>query len=80
MVDLKAYLYLQAREDLKDWDGQSPPKGTVPDFGPNVKLPNGLPKFGPYEKERRKIISEEMQKRSLNQGEDNQAIPPQPKY
>eukprot|EP01125_Pyxidicula_operculata_P018237 TRINITY_DN6477_c0_g1_i1.p1 TRINITY_DN6477_c0_g1~~TRINITY_DN6477_c0_g1_i1.p1 ORF type:complete len:1026 (-),score=284.33 TRINITY_DN6477_c0_g1_i1:104-2800(-) len=51
---LKAYLYLQAREDLKNWDGQSPP----PTYTVRNLIGKGLPKFGPYLEERLKKRSE----------------------
>jgi len=44
MLGMKAYLYLQAREDLKGWDGQSPPKA----YTLRQEIGKGLPKFGPY--------------------------------
>jgi hypothetical protein len=42
-------LYLQTRGDLKGWDYQSPPRRVGDVIG------RGLPKFGEYEKERRKV-------------------------
>jgi len=55
ITGLKAYLYMQSREDLAQWDGQSPPKPTVP------KIYEGklLPKFGPYQQERNKLRKQE---------------------
>jgi len=54
ITGLKAYLYLQAREDLKNWDGQSPPL----ELEPRNILGNSLPKFGPYLQARLKKRSE----------------------
>jgi len=62
---LKAMLYLQQRQDLAAWDGQSPPT-PVHQKGKRVaKLPIAapLPNFGLYLKERNNIISE--QKKAL---------------
>jgi dihydropyrimidine dehydrogenase (NADP+) len=50
ITGLKAYLYLQARVDLKDWDGQSPPKS----YTVRSLVGKNLPKFGPYLEERLK--------------------------
>jgi len=54
ITGLKAMLYLQAREDLADWDGQSPPL----QLEMRSVLGKGLPKFGPYLEERLKKRSE----------------------
>jgi dihydropyrimidine dehydrogenase (NADP+) len=51
---LKALLYLQAREDLKNWDGQSPPR----EFTLRNVIGRSLPKFGPYLEERLRLRSE----------------------
>jgi dihydropyrimidine dehydrogenase (NADP+) len=56
ITGLKAYLYMQSRPDLANWDFQSPPKGAVPSVGQIVG--RGLPKFGEYEKERKKLKTE----------------------
>lgn len=54
-------MYLQAREDLNGWDGQSPPKGlmhagTHPGQEIGASPPEShLPHFGPYERLRRKV-------------------------
>jgi len=53
---LKCLLYLKSREDLLKWDGQSPPKGLVPHK--LFSVGNGLPRFGPYEEERKKLMTE----------------------
>lgn len=75
ITGLKAYLYLQTRSDLQDWDGQSPPKGLVPDI---YKLQlDGMPKFGPYETQRRKMMSETvLQKDILERKVETPAVPP----
>lgn len=44
ITGLKAHLYLQAREDLALWDGQSPPKA----YSLRNEIGKGLPKFGPF--------------------------------
>jgi len=54
ITGLKALLYLQAREDLKDWDGQSPPR----ELSLRNILGKSLPKFGPFLEDRLKIRSE----------------------
>jgi len=54
ITGLKAYLYLHARKDLTNWNGQSPPvQLTVKNI-----VGKGLPKFGPYAKERAAKLSE----------------------
>jgi dihydropyrimidine dehydrogenase (NADP+) len=60
---LKCYLYMQSRIDLQQWDGQSPPKGAVPSLR-NV-VGRGLPRFGPFERERNKLILEDSKKKDL---------------
>jgi dihydropyrimidine dehydrogenase (NADP+) len=54
ITGLKAYLYLQARSDLKNWDAQSPPKA----YSVRSLIGQNLPKFGPYLEERLKKRSE----------------------
>lgn len=44
---------MQSREDLKEWDGQTPPKGEVPAL--RNLIGKGLPHFGEFEKQRRKV-------------------------
>jgi len=66
ITGLKAYLYLQAREDLKDWDCQSPPI----EYTARNQIGKGLPKFGPFLKER-------LQKRSQFVKSKNSSEPPQ---
>jgi dihydropyrimidine dehydrogenase (NADP+) len=66
---LKAYLYLQAREDLKTWDGQSPPL----ELEARNLLGHSLPKFGPY-------LQERLKKRSTEKSNSKHANgSPQPK-
>ncbi|KYQ92216.1 dihydropyrimidine dehydrogenase [Tieghemostelium lacteum] len=60
ITGLKTYLYMQSREDLLQWDGQSPPK-EAKEHNPKLK---GLPKFGYFQLERNKIETE------LNQSKD----------
>ena len=60
ITGLKAYLYMQGREDLKQWDFQSPPRGAVAGVvgvTPSVAdiVGRGLPKFGEFEKQRHKV-------------------------
>jgi len=57
ITGLKTLLYLQARDDLKGWDGQSPPR----EFMPRDRVGQGLPKFGPYMKEREKQLRQHFQ-------------------
>jgi len=54
ITGLKTLLYLQAREDLQGWAGQSPPK----EYQSRDTVGKGLPKFGPYLKERERQIKE----------------------
>jgi len=56
ITGLQAHLYMQSRPDLSQWDGQSPPKGEVPSG--RSKAGRGLPKFGHFEKQRQKLVSE----------------------
>jgi len=65
ITGLKASLYMQAREDLRSWDAQSPPKGQVPSGRREVPNIRGLPHFGPYERQRRRMILEDSLKRDL---------------
>eukprot|EP01104_Vermistella_antarctica_P004115 TRINITY_DN14629_c0_g1_i1.p1 TRINITY_DN14629_c0_g1~~TRINITY_DN14629_c0_g1_i1.p1 ORF type:complete len:1024 (-),score=347.23 TRINITY_DN14629_c0_g1_i1:63-3080(-) len=58
---LKCHLYMKAREDLSAWDYQSPPK--VKDN--NARVGDGLPKFGPYWKERTERLKADAQKRDI---------------
>jgi len=48
ITGLKTLLYLQAREDLNGWNGQTPPK----EYSLRNIIGKGLPKFGPYAKHR----------------------------
>lgn len=54
---------MQSRPDLSNWDGQSPPKGTVP--AGRRHIGSGLPRFGPYELKRQRLVVEDSQKRDL---------------
>ncbi|EGC37613.1 dihydropyrimidine dehydrogenase [Dictyostelium purpureum] len=63
ITGLKTYLYMQSREDLLKWDGQSPPNEVI---NRNPKL-QGLPKFGKYLLERNRIDTEEKQTKDLLQ-------------
>lgn len=61
---LKCYLYMQSREDLAEWDGQSPPKNVVPENVNRVQLKNH-PKFGYFLEQRKKIEAELVQKSDI---------------
>jgi dihydropyrimidine dehydrogenase (NADP+) len=50
---LKALLYLQAREDLADWDGQAPPR--VKKLSDVIASGLHLPRFGPYQEKRNEV-------------------------
>lgn len=67
ITGVKAYLYLSAREDLKGWDFQSPPQKDLPTKVPSddPALGKGLPRFGPYEKERRRLMAEYLKTKDL---------------
>lgn len=56
---------MQARDDLKNWDFQSPPTGLVPQIGMNVPEAAKLPHFGPYERQRRKLIEQKLKSADL---------------
>eukprot|EP00128_Syssomonas_multiformis_P018449 Colp12_sorted_trinity150504_noHs@28936 len=77
ITGLKALLYLQAREDLANWDGQSPPtaKHQKGKSVPKIKdiVGKALPNFGPYLLEKTKVIAE------LKKKEDLTAAAPAPK-
>ncbi|KNC80821.1 hypothetical protein SARC_06824 [Sphaeroforma arctica JP610] len=62
ITGLKALLYLETREDLKDWDGQTRPtpkhqKGK--DNHVRGKNGNALPSFGKFLEERKDIIAQQ---------------------
>lgn len=60
ITGLKCHLYMQAnKEKYEGWDYQSPPK-----YIPSVPG-KGLPKFGPYLKERRKLTSNHVAEKDL---------------
>jgi len=52
---------MQTREDLAQWDGQSPPRPSIP------KIYEGkhLPKFGPYQQERNKLRKQDALSKDL---------------
>ncbi|KNC55934.1 dihydropyrimidine dehydrogenase (NADP+) [Thecamonas trahens ATCC 50062] len=61
IMGLKTQLYMASRGDFAGWDGQAPP--AITDRVPRVNAVmrehgKGLPRFGPYEKERQRIRSE----------------------
>ncbi|KAK3092130.1 hypothetical protein FSP39_025414, partial [Pinctada imbricata] len=59
---LKTLLYLRSIDELRDWDGQSPPTQQHQLGKPVVKLANvigqHLPSFGPYLQKRKELIEE----------------------
>ncbi|EGG13663.1 dihydropyrimidine dehydrogenase [Cavenderia fasciculata] len=63
ITGLKTYLYMQSREDLLQWDGQSAPT-SVTKPKERVSLVNA-PHFGQYQKERNRLDTE-----SRKSGED----------
>ncbi|EFA82215.1 dihydropyrimidine dehydrogenase [Heterostelium album PN500] len=63
ITGLKAYLYMQSREDLAQWDGQSPPLTLTP-YAQRKKYDN-LPRFGNYLKDRIKMEVEDNQKKDI---------------
>ena len=65
ITGLKAYLYLQGRSDLKNWDGQSPPKA----YTVRSLIGKNLPKFGPYLEQRLK------QRAEVAQAEKEKGLP-----
>jgi len=71
ITGLKAYLYLQSREDLFDWDSQSPPT----EYTPRNLIGKGLPKFGPYLQERLKKRSEFVKTQNPSEPPQNQSAP-----
>uniref|UniRef100_A0A0K2T590 Dihydropyrimidine dehydrogenase [NADP(+)] n=1 Tax=Lepeophtheirus salmonis TaxID=72036 RepID=A0A0K2T590_LEPSM len=63
VTGLKALLYYQAIEELDDWDGLAPPtertyKGKSVDVKLSETLKKNIPNFGPYIKEKKKIMYE----------------------
>jgi len=58
---------MQARDDLKNWDFQSPPSGLVPEIGISVPEAAKLPHFGPYERQRRRLIEQKLKNADLLQ-------------
>jgi dihydropyrimidine dehydrogenase (NADP+) len=51
ITGLKALLYLQARDDLHGWMGQTPPA----EYDERSKIGTNLPKFGPYAAKRAEL-------------------------
>lgn len=68
---LKALLYLQAIDQLNDWDGQSPPTARTFKGKPVVNLQDvigserPLPNFGPFAKEKREKIAQMKQEQDI---------------
>mmetsp|Transcript_6326 Transcript_6326/g.15276 ORF Transcript_6326/g.15276 Transcript_6326/m.15276 type:complete len:1067 (-) Transcript_6326:435-3635(-) len=78
---LQALLYLQSREDLKDWNGQSRPMKDARE-NPWVKpYPprHGLPDFGPYHKQKEQLRAEERKKQPVPTAPANMGARPAPK-
>ncbi|KAN0034723.1 hypothetical protein ACTFIV_001255 [Dictyostelium citrinum] len=76
ITGLKTYLYMQSREDLLKWDGQSPPNEII---NKNPKL-KGLPKFGKYLLERNRIDTEEKQTIDLQKVKNPLVPSPKPTH
>jgi dihydropyrimidine dehydrogenase (NADP+) len=55
ITGLKTYLYMQSIPDFNQWDGQSPPRQSVP----AIYAGKHLPKFGDYQEERNKLRKED---------------------
>jgi len=78
ITGLKCLLYMQSREDLKQWDGQSPPKPrTVQEI--ISKRGSVFPHFGPYEDKNKELKKKEWLAKDLQAVEEQPAPPPQPK-
>jgi len=75
ITGLKCLLYMQGREDLQVWDGQSPPKAVAPGK-PVPVVGRGLPKFGEYNEERIKLTSEFCAESDLLQVKPARPAPP----
>ncbi|XP_063062842.1 dihydropyrimidine dehydrogenase a, tandem duplicate 1 [Engraulis encrasicolus] len=60
-LGLKALLYLRSLDELRDWDGQSPPTAPHQRGKPIPRLEDlvgkSLPSFGPFLEERRKALA-----------------------
>ncbi|CAB4068919.1 DPYD [Lepeophtheirus salmonis] len=72
VTGLKALLYYQAIEELDDWDGLAPPtertyKGKSVDVKLSETLKKNIPNFGPYIKEKKKIMPANVPTRNLPQ-------------
>jgi len=77
ILGLKTYLYMQSREDLSKWDGQSPPVASVKSL-----IGKGLPRFGPYEEKRKELKTKFFETADIlkiepppKQGKQTQSIP-----
>ena len=62
LTGLKALLYLDGIEELKEWDGQSPPtartyKGKTVSSAIENAIGKNLPNFGPYAREKKEILA-----------------------
>lgn len=69
ITGLKTLLYLQTMDDLRDWDGQSPPTARHQKGKPIPKIIDiigkDLPSFGPYMEERLQEIAKHKKKTDL---------------
>uniref|UniRef100_W5MNS6 Dihydropyrimidine dehydrogenase [NADP(+)] n=1 Tax=Lepisosteus oculatus TaxID=7918 RepID=W5MNS6_LEPOC len=80
---LKALLYLESIEELKDWDGQSPPTQCHQKGKPILKVSElvgkKLPCFGPYLEERKMMLAEQKLKMKMaSESTAQQSNPKQP--
>lgn len=46
---------MQSREDLVQWDGQSPPKGVIASQAHDLPETRKLPRFGYFQLKRQKV-------------------------
>jgi len=60
ITGLKALMYINNHPDFEKWDGQSPPQIKL-----ERSVGTGLPKFGPYEEERRNLRAKEIEKNGI---------------
>jgi len=75
---LKALLYLLAREDLADWDGQSPPR--IKKLSDVIASGQHLPRFGPFLEKRRELRKEHAHSHDVLEVEQAKVhVPPEPK-
>eukprot|EP01114_Cavostelium_apophysatum_P020682 TRINITY_DN699_c0_g1_i7.p1 TRINITY_DN699_c0_g1~~TRINITY_DN699_c0_g1_i7.p1 ORF type:complete len:1025 (+),score=308.73 TRINITY_DN699_c0_g1_i7:174-3248(+) len=77
ITGLKCYLYMQGREDLAQWEGQSPPKGYVPENQHIIPMLN-TPHFGYFEQKRRQVAREDALKSDLLEKKPLQLPPAAP--